>query len=222
MSLPCIETPSRTCNSEHFVLQKSISLESENMTHQQEKTWKHFNENPLTHSAGHYLLTIHDLRKELGYARMTDIGKRLSVKPSTCCAALRSLKNKGFVTEDPNKFLLLTEDGKYWVEILIRNEQMLERFLIQCLGVDPKQAEIDACKIEHLISAETSMHLCRFVKFMESHPQQTQKFIEEIQSQSPYEEGSVQCENCPHKDKCQAMFATPKDCCGNCGTDPSQ
>ncbi|HEY5714599.1 MAG TPA: hypothetical protein VIT68_04585, partial [Candidatus Gracilibacteria bacterium] len=98
------------------------------MGHHQEKTWKYFNKNPLTHSAGHYLLTIYDLHQQLGYARMTDVGRHLDVRPSTCCAALVSLKKKEFVTEDKNKFLLLTQKGEHWVKVLIKNEKVLEHF----------------------------------------------------------------------------------------------
>ncbi len=206
----------KICQNPILGVEKDISFVFNNMSHHQEKTWKHFNDNPLTHSAGHYLQTIHDLRKELGYARMVDIGKRLDVKSSTCCAALRSLKTKGFVKEDPNRFILLTEDGEYWVEVLIRNEQMLERFFVGCLGIDPMQAEIDACKIEHLISSETSMHLCRFVKFMEANPDQMQKFIGQMESYSSSNEGALHCEDCPHTDQCKAIFGVKKECCGNC------
>ena len=37
----------------------------------------HTNESELTHSMAHYLLTIHKLREEKGYARVTDIAKEL-------------------------------------------------------------------------------------------------------------------------------------------------
>ena len=41
------------------------------------KSVQHTSDNELTHSMAHYLLTIHKLKEEKGYARVTDIAKSL-------------------------------------------------------------------------------------------------------------------------------------------------
>ena len=41
--------------------------------------WKQFEENNITHSAAHHLLAIFDLKKERGYARVSDVARRLNM-----------------------------------------------------------------------------------------------------------------------------------------------
>jgi Mn-dependent DtxR family transcriptional regulator len=42
--------------------------------------------------------------------------------------------------------------------------------LREVLGVEGDQAEVDACKIEHLISIETSQRLAAFLQSWDKHP----------------------------------------------------
>jgi Mn-dependent DtxR family transcriptional regulator len=41
--------------------------------------WKKFEDNKISHSATHYLFTIHELLEKFGYARMVDISKKLKI-----------------------------------------------------------------------------------------------------------------------------------------------
>lgn len=129
--------------------------------------WKEYEENPLTHSAAHYLMTTHELLQSHGYARVTDIAKRMNITRGSCSIGLRPLKRRGLVVEDENKFLSLSEEGLRMAALVERNDALLETFLRDILGVDADQAEIDACKMEHLISIETSIRLANFVKLFE-------------------------------------------------------
>ena len=146
----------------------------------QEKTWKFFEENQLTHSAAHYLMTINELIQENGYARVTDIAKLLSITRGSCSISLQPLKKRGFVIEDHNKFLHLSDEGKRLADLIEKNDELLEILFRDCLGVDPGQAEIDSCKIEHLISIETSVKLAHFISFMKSGNQLVTQFLHEL------------------------------------------
>jgi len=132
------------------------------------ETWKSFDENTLTHSAAHYLMTIHELLESQGYARVTDIAKQLNITRGSCSISLKPLKKRGLVVEDHNRFLLLSEEGKRLARIVEKNDELLEIFFREILGVNEEQAEVDACKIEHLLSIETSIKLCSFIELMRS------------------------------------------------------
>lgn len=134
----------------------------------QHKTWKNFGEHPITHTTVHYLMTISDLRKEYGYARLTDIAQRLDISPGSCHTTLNKLKEKKFVKEDKNKFMSLTDKGEFVVDKIREHDKLLFRLFKDVLGVSEKQADIDACKIEHLISMETAKKLENFLKQHES------------------------------------------------------
>ena len=132
------------------------------------EVWKSFEENQLTHSAAHYLMTIHELLDAHGYARVTDIAKRLNITRGSCSISLKPLKKRGLVIEDQNKFLSLSAEGKRLSMIVERNDELLETFFRDVLGVDPDQAEVDACKIEHLLSIESSVKLASFIELLKS------------------------------------------------------
>ena len=44
-----------------------------------EEVWRAYEENELSHSAAHHLMSIHELRRQSGYARVSDIAKHLSI-----------------------------------------------------------------------------------------------------------------------------------------------
>ena len=125
--------------------------------------WKEFEDNQITHSAAHYLMTIRALLEDNGYARVTDIAKRLNITRGSCSISLKPLKKRGLVVEDENRFLKLSDEGLRLAELIERNDQLLELLFSKLLGVSQEQAEIDACKIEHLLSIESSVALGNFI-----------------------------------------------------------
>lgn len=130
--------------------------------------WKAFEKNRLSHSAAHYLMAIYELLGEPGYARVTDVAKKLGIAKSSASLALRALLDKAYIKEDRNKFLSLTSKGKRLAEEIIGKKAILKRFFQDILHVKPYQAEVDTCKIEHLVSSETGAKLLAFIDFMSS------------------------------------------------------
>lgn len=126
--------------------------------------WKEFSENEVTHSAAHHLLAILELTEKRGYSRVSDVAKFLEITTGSASTNLKSLKQKGLVEEDDNRFLLLTTEGKKLADAILLRRNVLERFFINVLGVSNEQAGIDACKTEHLLSMETTAKMAAFEK----------------------------------------------------------
>ena len=74
------------------------------------------------------------------------------------------MKAKHLIIEDENKFLALSEEGEAVARAVLMRKHILNDFLVNILKVSSQQAEIDACKTEHLISAETAKKLQEFIK----------------------------------------------------------
>jgi len=144
------------------------------------ETWKEFEANELTHSATHYLFAVHDLLQEQGYARVTDVANKLNIARSSSSLGLKALAQKGFLKEDQNKFIQLTPKGKKTIEEIIGKKVILKRFFQDILQIPPHQAEIDTCKIEHLISSETGAKLLSFIRFMSTGNAQVKKVLQEF------------------------------------------
>lgn len=163
--------------------------------------WKEFEQNELTHSAAHYLMATYNLLNEKGYCRSSDVAKELGIARSSASISIHLLINKGYLKEDENKFLRLTAEGKRLAEEIIGKKVVLKRFFEDILKVKPYQAEVDTCKIEHLISSETGSSLLAFIRFMSSEDPLVKKALQKF--------WQIQCkETCPGLKACPICETT--------------
>ena len=125
--------------------------------------WKKFDETDLRHSSVHHLLAIDTLSSVQGYVRATDIAGYLQLSRASVSITLKKLKEKGYIEEDQNKFLSLSHKGQDMTRVVMSNRQLMEFFFSKILGVTSETAEADACKVEHLITDETSAKLLAFI-----------------------------------------------------------
>ena len=132
------------------------------------EVWKEFNENVVTHSAAHHLVAILELTDKRGYARVTDVAKHLNITTGSASTNLKGLKHKGLVIEDENRFVSLSEEGEKLSRAIVERREILLDFFANVLGVSQEQAEIDACKTEHLLSPETTKKMLAFSKAKKS------------------------------------------------------
>ncbi len=128
------------------------------------ETWKEFDANELTHSAAHHLLAIHELGGQYGgWARVSDIARELGITRGSVSINLRGLKKRGLVDTDEHHMVKLSVEGEKFVAGLTAKKMALREFLQEVLGVTEAQAEIDSCKIEHLVSEEALAKLNEFL-----------------------------------------------------------
>lgn len=132
------------------------------------ETWKEFDQNVITHSAAHHLMAIDDLIQKLGYARVSDVARQLSITRGSVSISLQPLKKIGLVLQDENRHLRLSETGQGLVDAIKTKRRVIQRFFHGILGIGSEKAEIDACKMEHLVSNETAQRLIAFLRFVES------------------------------------------------------
>ena len=101
-----------------------------------------------------YLEAILVLQKKLGMVRSVDVARHLEVTKPSVCHAVATLRDGGFLTMDEDYFLHLTDVGREVAERIYERHCFFTEQLIAA-GVDPKTAEADACRIEHIISDES-------------------------------------------------------------------
>ena len=101
-----------------------------------------------------YLEAILVLHKKMGMVRSVDVARHLGVSKPSVCHAVAVLQEGGFLAVDGDHFLHLTEQGRIIAEKIYERHRFFTDRLMEA-GVDPKTAEADACRIEHVISDET-------------------------------------------------------------------
>ena len=106
------------------------------------------------HASGEdYLEAVLVLQKEKGMVRSVDVARHMEVSKPSVCHAVSTLKEGGFLTMDGDFFLRLTDVGREVAEQTYEKHCFFTRLLVEA-GVDPKTAEQDACRMEHVISPE--------------------------------------------------------------------
>ena len=105
-------------------------------------------------SAENYLETILVLRNRKGSVRSIDIATELGFSKPSVSIAMKNLRENGYIAVDDSGNINLLEKGRQIAEMIYERHTLLQDWLIT-LGVDPKIAAEDACRIEHVISAES-------------------------------------------------------------------
>lgn len=108
----------------------------------------------MTQSLEDYLETIYLLIKDTGSACVRDVARSLGVKMPSVVKALHELKGLKLVTQEPYSSIELTKKGEEYAKSVLARHELLKTFLIR-LGVKPETADEDACRMEHILSAET-------------------------------------------------------------------
>ena len=141
-------------------------------------TWKEFEHNPVSHSVAHHVVAIANLREKQGYARVSDVAKVLNITRGSASLTLKSLKQKGLVLEDENRFLLLSDGGQFIADSVRGKRLVMRKFFSEVLGVPADQAEVDTCKVEHLVSEDAAHRLAMFLRFLGSDDPKAKAFRE--------------------------------------------
>jgi len=101
-----------------------------------------------------YLEAILMLSKNKSDIRSIDIANEMSYSKPSVSVAMKNLKKRNYITVSEEGFIRLTEDGKKIAETVYERHDILSKWLIS-LGVEPKTALEDACKMEHDMSEES-------------------------------------------------------------------
>lgn len=96
--------------------------------------------------------------------RSVDIANRLSVSKPSVNKAIAVLREEGLIEQQPYGDIYLTDEGVAYGEAVLKRHNVLMRFFVDVLGVEPDVAEDEACSIEHVISEDTfqrwTEHIC--------------------------------------------------------------
>lgn len=116
------------------------------------------------HESGEmYLETILILKNQNEYVSSIDIAHTMDFSKPSVSRAIKLLKESQLIVVDDKGYIDFTDEGRRIAEKVYGRHQILTEFLVS-IGVSVKQAEEDACRIEHIISDETQQCIQNFLK----------------------------------------------------------
>ena len=105
-------------------------------------------------SSEDYLETILILRERKGNVRSIDIVNEMNYSKPSISIAMKKLREAGKIEMDANGYISLTPEGEEIARKIYARHKLLQAVLM-AIGVDPKTASEEACRIEHDINDDT-------------------------------------------------------------------
>ncbi len=117
----------------------------------------------IQRSGEDYLETIYILHQRTGYVRSIDIATEMNYSKPSVSKGMSILKELGYIIMAPDGQIKLTKAGEKRAKEVYSRHLLIREFFVKKLKVNPTTAEIDACKVEHVISEETYLRLREFM-----------------------------------------------------------
>ena len=127
-------------------------------------------EEALTSAMEDYLELIVKLKQENKVVRVRDIAKGMHVKMPSVTSMLSNLTKKDLINHERYDYVDLTPLGLKQAQKALYKHMILFNFLKNVLKVNSKQADNEACRMEHAVSSATLKKLVGFIGFIESCP----------------------------------------------------
>ena len=105
-------------------------------------------------AAEDYLEALLLLERGTGDVRGAQLARHLGVSKASVSIAMKRLKQEGYVSVGKGRDLLLTDAGRA-IACRVYERHCFFTQLLLCAGVEPEQAEQDACRMEHAVSPES-------------------------------------------------------------------
>jgi DtxR family Mn-dependent transcriptional regulator len=111
-----------------------------------------------------YLEAIYSLSRGDRIARTSELAAHLKVSPSSVTEMVQNLAKKGYLNYKPYRGITLTRKGRRLARKMTRKHRLLERFLVDVLKVNPRNAHEQACKMEHGLGDKAEEELCKVLE----------------------------------------------------------
>ncbi len=108
--------------------------------------------------------------------KAVDIARELNVSRASVSEALNKLSNKGLINYGRYQTITITDMGTKLAQDVVKRHSSLSSFFEDVLGASSKESDENACRIEHIISAELLDRIRLYGDFIKSKPRLAQDF----------------------------------------------
>ena len=108
----------------------------------------------LTVAVQDYLKAIYALETEGERVTTSALAVRMGVRAPSVTAMTKRLAELGLVERAPYRGVVLTEDGRRGALEVLRHHRLLERYLVDRLGLSLAEVHAEAELLEHALSEE--------------------------------------------------------------------
>ena len=121
-------------------------------------------------SVEEYLEAIYSINEQGRQAKNQELAEKLKVSPPSVTQMVQRLAEEELLDYQPYKGATLTGKGMALAQKVVRKHRLLERFLYDYLKLPYEKVHDEACRMEHSLSDETTMALCKALDNPETCP----------------------------------------------------
>jgi DtxR family Mn-dependent transcriptional regulator len=151
------------------------------------------NQEGLTASQKDYLEAIYQISCEKKAARAKEISEILGVRASSVTGALRMLRGMGLINYTPYDEVTLTGTGRVAAEKIVKDHKALQLFLTTVLGVELKEADAAAGRMERFVPDAIIERLGKYAEEIEKCPANGLSWDEQFGSYHPRDNKEMSC-----------------------------
>ena len=111
-----------------------------------------------------YLELIYELSKDNSDFKAVDIAKAMNISRASVSEALKKLSEQGYIVYEKYKPAVLTEKGLKIAQQVLNKHNVLFSFFKDCLNLSEDDAQVNACRIEHVITETAFQKIQDIVK----------------------------------------------------------
>jgi DtxR family Mn-dependent transcriptional regulator len=158
---------------------------------------------PLSSNMEMYLKTILRLGADGEPVRVKAIAESLRVTMPSVSEALQSLKARGLVLHSSYGAVQLSSRGRKLAEVINSRYEVLQKFFVEVLQLNPRAAARDACEIEHVMGPETMARLTAFLDYMQHCRMDIAAMIEHFHEYLELRMAGEHCRDCELETTCE-------------------
>lgn len=114
----------------------------------------------ITSAMKDYIMTIFSIEEGGDRAKTTELAEKLEVKPASVTEMIQKLSSMGLLAYEPYRGMQLTEKGKDTAMKILRRHRLLEKLLVDFVGLDAASSCVEASRLELLLSDHTVNSIC--------------------------------------------------------------
>ena len=111
-----------------------------------------------------YLELIYELSQANSNFKAVDIAKKMNISRASVSEALKKLSEQGYIVYEKYKQAKLTEKGLDIAKKVVNKHNILFSFFKDYLQLSEDDAQINACRIEHVITDSAFEKIKQYVK----------------------------------------------------------
>jgi DtxR family transcriptional regulator, Mn-dependent transcriptional regulator len=115
----------------------------------------------LSEISEEYLECIFDLTLKGEAAKTSDIAVALKIAPASATEMIQKLAGERYLVYEKYQGVTLTSKGLKIAKKIKRRHRLLERFLVDVVGVKHPSSHEEACRLEHVISDDSECMICQ-------------------------------------------------------------